>query len=272
MSQFARLSRGPAASPARPVRASPERPPARRGGQLAARLRKLAAAGSTGSLPLSGTRDGTIHLRDGQVTGAESSGTPGPGTGLAPRPLASVPAAGDQSPLPEATMVATLTLLEPTVDAVLDLVVSEANCGRFRPARGPAAEPPVALPVETLLAEIARRERLLDQLAAAVAPDTTVTRNPRISAPRIQVTTLQWALLIRARAGTTPRDLAFALGRSVFGTTAEVGRLMTLRLLSAAGDPEPGNPEPGNPEPGDPEPGGRARGVATVSFIRALPD
>jgi hypothetical protein len=88
-------------------------------------------------------------------------------------------------------------------------------------------------------------------------------RTPRIQAPRFQITALQWALLIRAGAGTSPRDLAFALGRSVFGTTAEVYRLMALRLLSVADDPGPASQDhAGRPVPG--------RGPLAVSFVRAL--
>jgi hypothetical protein len=161
-------------------------------------------------------------------------------------------------------MAAALTLLEPAVDAVLDLIVAEVSCGRFRPVKGPTAEPPIALPVEPLLAEIARRRQLLHQMAKTVTPDTVVTRNPRIQAPRFQITALQWALLIRAGAGTTPRDLAFALARSVFGTTAEVGRLMALRLLSVAEDPGQGSQDRASSPAPDREP--------TVSFIRALSD
>jgi hypothetical protein len=248
---------------------TPARAAASRAGQLTARLRKLATAGSTGTLPLTGARDGIVHLRAGQVTGAESSRTPEPGTGPAARPLASVPAPGDRAQhatsLPDPAMTAALTLLEPTVDAVLDLIAGEASCGRFRPVKGPTADPAIALPVEPLLAEIARRRQLLHQMAKTVTPDTVVTRNPAVLAPRFQITALQWALLIRAGAGTTPRDLAFALGRSVFGTTAEVYRLMALRLLSGADDPgQRSQIRVGCAAPD--------RGPMAVSFIRALSD
>ena len=75
-------------------------------------------------------------------------------------------------------MAAALTLLEPTVDAVLDLIVGEASCGRFRPVKGPTADPAIALPAEPLLAEITRRQQLLHQMAQTVTPDTVVIRNP----------------------------------------------------------------------------------------------
>jgi hypothetical protein len=290
MSQFAPLASNPAGRPARPARsgsaggvgtsaqARPSGSPgsgaapraaASRAGQLTARLRKLAAAGSTGTLPVTGARDGTIHLRAGQVTGAESSRTPGPGPGLAARPLASVPAPADRgqpgSALPDPAMAAALTLLEPAVDAVLDLMLAEVSCGRFRPVKSPTADPPIALPMEPLLAEIARRQQLLRQMANTVTPDTLVTRNPAVLAPRFQITALQWALLIRAGTATTPRDLAFALGRSVFGATSEVYRLMALRLLSGAHGQGQGSENRASTKAPD-------RGPMTVSFIRALSD
>jgi hypothetical protein len=234
-----------------------------RAATVSARLGKLAAAGSSGTLPLTGTSEGVIHLRDGQVTGAESSGTPGPGTGLAGRPLTSVQTAGNRaqpaSPLCDPALAAALTLLEPTVDAVLDLIVSQASCARFRAVKGQAAEPALALPVTALLTEVARRQRLLHQMARAVTADTVVTRNARIQAPRFQVTAHQWALLIRTGTPITPRALAFELGRSVFGTTAEVHRLMALRLLSAADYPGQRSPDLDG-------------GPMAVSFIRAVSD
>jgi hypothetical protein len=45
---------------------------------IAARLRRLAAEGSTGMLPMSGPGDSAIFFRDGQVVYAESSRTPMP--------------------------------------------------------------------------------------------------------------------------------------------------------------------------------------------------
>ena len=72
MSQIPRLSR------ARQLKASvwPGRVVDGYGNFNAARLRKLAAARSTGMLPFSGEREGAVCLRDGDVVYAESSGTP----------------------------------------------------------------------------------------------------------------------------------------------------------------------------------------------------
>jgi hypothetical protein len=104
---------------------------------------------------------------------------------------------------------------------------------------------------------VARRQRILRQLSAVLTADTALARNPHIHPESIRVSALQWSLLIRVRHGTTPRDLAWDLSRSVFGTTAEVYRLLARRLLSVAGDPA--------------SPVGRnAPDLAAMSFVRAV--
>lgn len=225
------------------------------GNLIAGRLRKLAAAGSTGTLPFSGHGDGAIHFHDGQVVYAESTRTPGagvepPGGG----PLASLP--------PLRRLAAILAVSEPTVDAALELMSTESRYSRFRPARVPAAGPACGIPVDSLLTEVTRRQRLLRQLSAVVTADTAVARNPELSSPGVQVSARQWAMLIRVRPGTTPRALAWELRRSVFSTTAEVYRLLVLRLLSVAGHPARAAADPGQ-VPG--------HGPALISFIRAVP-
>lgn len=197
----------------------------------AARLRRLAAAGSTGMLPFTGTGEGAIYVRDGRVVGAESSRTPGP-----------VPAAELASPADR--LAAALAVAEPTVDAVSDLLADSWRPARFRSSAvppaglaglaGPVGPPGLAdgIAVDALLAEVARRQRITGQLAAVLTADTTVVRNPHLGAAEVRVSALQWALLIRVRRGATPRDLAWALRRSVFGTTIEVYRLLALRLIT----------------------------------------
>jgi hypothetical protein len=251
---------------ARQPSGTPELPrPSRNGtraSSLADRLAKLAAAGSTGTLPVTGPSDGAIHFRDGNVIGAQSSRTPG--APAAPTPLAAVPLHGQVSDgkvrarekpaPPRPGLPDDLTALEPTIDAVLDLVISQSACERFRSVRRSGTGPAEGLAVDVLLAELVRRRHLLQQMSAAVTADTVVIRNPRLHAPRVQVSALQWALIIRAGAGTTPRNLAFELGRSVFGTTTEVYRLIALRLLSVADNL------------------GQARDSLALSFIRAVSD
>ena len=59
--------------------------------QVTGRLRRIAAARSTGMLTFSGRSDGSIYFRDGKVAFAESTRTPGPAPHDPPAP--------DQPPL-----------------------------------------------------------------------------------------------------------------------------------------------------------------------------
>jgi peptidoglycan hydrolase-like protein with peptidoglycan-binding domain len=213
---------------------------------LAARFHKLAAAGSTGVLPFSGAGDGAIYFRDGEIIFARSTRTPGPPDGTA---------AGET---PYIRLAAALAMAEPTVDATAELLITESRFTKFRSARAPVSETAPGLGVEGLLAEVARRRRILAQLAPVVTADSTVARIPQLRTPDIRVSTVQWALLIRVRDGSTPRSLAWELGRSVFGTTLEIYRLLALRLLSSAA-------QRGHRNGRDPE-----YGPATMSFVRAV--
>jgi hypothetical protein len=239
---------------------------------VAARFRKLAETASTGMLPFSGAGDGAIYFRDGTVVFARSTRTPGPS-----EPAGSGPAVPDAGPAapdgtqsgngaaglavrenPYTRLSAALAVAEPTVDATVELLVSESRFSKFRSARSPVSESGPALDVERLLAEVTRRRRILDQLSPVVTADSPVARIPQLSAPDIRVSALQWALLIRTRDGSTPRSLAWEVGRSVFGTTLEIYRLLALRLLSSAG-------QRGHRNGHDPQ-----YGPATMSFVRAV--
>ncbi len=254
------------------------------GNLIAARLRKLAAARSTGALPFTGRTDGAIYFRDGSVVFAESRRTPGPvvPAGLIPAPPAAardLPVNG-AGPGPAGRLTAMLAVTEPTVDAALELLSSESRYAKFRSARIPVVSPACSIPLEGLLAEIVRRQCVLRQLADFVTADTAVVRNPYMDTRAVKVSALQWALLIRVRDGSTPRALAWELGRSVFGTTTEVYRLMALRLLRPVGDTArpggraqagAGSREQGRAAGADPATAPAAVPVAAMSFIRAVP-
>jgi hypothetical protein len=216
--------------------------PADGGGDLVAgRLQKLASTGSTGMLPFPGSAEGGIYFQDGRVVHAESARTPG---------LAGATAGQADELPPLAKLLAVRTATEPVLDAVLELCTSQRRYGKFRPARRADAPLTPGIGVAALLAEVRRRQRLLNQLSVLVTPDTAVTRNPGIRTDSIRITAWQWALLIRVGPSRTPRDLAWDLGRSVFGTTIDTYRLLVLRLLAAPGQA---------PE----------RGLALMSFVRA---
>jgi hypothetical protein len=230
---------------------------------VAARLRKLAAADSTGMLPFSGAGDGAIYFRDGTVVLARSTRTPGPSVSAATAPASPFsPAAGtapeDAGGTPFTRLAEALAAAEPIVDATVELLSIESRFAKFRSAKSPVSAAVPGIDVEDLLTEVARRQRILHQLAPVVTADTVVARNPFLSTPDIGVLAPQWALLIRVRDGSTPRALAWELGRSVFGTTLEVYRLLALRLLTSAEHRAHRNGQ----EP--------RYGPATMSFVRAV--
>jgi hypothetical protein len=225
------------------------------GSLVAARLRKLAAAGGTGMLPFSGAGDGAIYFRDGSVVLARSTRTPAPAS---PGSIAAGAGGPGADGTPFTRLTATLAVAEPTIDATVELLASESRVAKFRSAKTPVSAAGPGIDVEDLLTEVARRQRILHQLAPVITADTVVARNPHLNSPDIGVLAPQWALLIRVRDGSTPRALAWELSRSVFGTTLEVYRLLALRLLSSAGH----RPQQGGQEP--------RYGPATMSFVRAV--
>jgi hypothetical protein len=218
---------------------------------IAARLRRLADEGSTGMLPVSGHGDGAVFFRDGEVVYAESSRTSPAAphrAGLAALGLALGEAPGSRGG--EQTGGASLAvvrsvgwlagLLEPTeliLDALTELLSTESRYAKFRHTEDLPAGRGRPISVEALLEEVQRRHEVLRQLAVAVTPDTAIAREWAIDRPSAQVSPTQWALLMRAIDGTTPRRVAMELGRSVFGTTIEVYRLVELGLLVVPGCP-----------------------------------
>lgn len=237
---------------------------------IADRLNKLAADSSTGSIPITGPTAGAVYFQDGDITYAESGRTPESGRAAGCWPAKPPEVAAGQAQLtasaPKIGELARLT--EATVDAAADLLSSRSAWARFLAGAAAPISSPLRISVADLLSEVARRRRFLEQLTGITA-DTAVARIPQLGHQRVQVSALQWALLIRMQAESTPRDLAWALGRSVFGTTAEVHRLMTLGLVAAAG-PDAGRT---GPTPGTAA-SARTAGYdrPAVLFMRALPD
>lgn len=239
---------------------------------IATRLRKLAEERSTGTLPVSGRGDGAIYFRGGQVVYAVSSRTSPalPATGLAALGLAhgeagspngdapggAVPVAGSVSGL-----AGLLEETEQVIDALTELLSSDSRYAKFRHDAGYPAVRLRPVSVETLLAEVQRRHEVLRQLAPVVTPDTVIVCEPSLKPPSVQVYPAQWALLMRADGAATPRGLAIRQGRSVFGTTIEVHRLVELGLLTVPGRPLAltGGPAAARPAP-------------VLSFIRAVSD
>jgi hypothetical protein len=252
---------------------------------IATRLARLAAASSTGLLPITGPTAGGVYFKDGRIVYAESARTLPPAQApaepeLAPAPLAPAkrPATtakararatvADDAPQSPPQLAAIVEVGEATIDAALDLLSSRSTCARFRPAKVPPVGSTLSIPVDDLLAEVMRRRRLLKQMATVTA-DTAVARTTKLAAQRVQVSALDWALLIRVRTGTTPRDLARKLRRSVFATTTDVHRLVGLGLLSV-GDPHGRSKLVALPQAMRLAPAGGQ--PTAVSFIQALSD
>jgi hypothetical protein len=112
------------------------------------------------------------------------------------------------------------------------------------------------MPLAALMAEVTRRHKLLEQIAAVLTPDAPVVRNPRLRSRAVQVSDTQWAILLRLGQPVTPRALALELGPSVFGMTIEVYRMLIMDLVSVADAPA--------------RPGEASQGRSALSFIRAL--
>lgn len=229
-------------------------------GPIVARLSTLAGSGRTGVLRVSGEVSGAFYLRQGEVIYAKSGLTPGPARWFAQS--SGRIASGDVArsarsasredgapgllvtdvPGPETSGLLEWNLIvrEAAVDAALELLSHRSHSSprlRFRASEPPGDGSVAGISVGALLGEVSRREEITRQMATRLTADTVITRNPGIGAHDVQVSSFQWALLIRVTDGSTPRSLAIELRHSVFATTIEVFRLIDLRLLSAAGGP-----------------------------------
>ncbi|HET9081949.1 MAG TPA: hypothetical protein VFO01_15740 [Trebonia sp.] len=209
---------------------------------VTSQLSRLALAGRTGVLRIPGNHTGTIRLYQGMVTHVESSGTPGLDSRLAR--WSTTPDAGTPGALTRAWV-----LREAICDAALAMLTGAPRSGRFTAGDTPGPDGDAAMTVAEMLTEVNRRLEVIRQLPAAAPADTVVVRNPRLSARGVHVSASQWALLVRMNEATTPRQLAIGCGTSVFTTTLQVFRLITMDLVTTAGGPPPDQ--------------------RTVSFIRA---
>jgi hypothetical protein len=167
-------------------------------------------------------------------------------------------------------LVGMLALTEPTFDAITELLSSESRYAKFRPSDYPPGASMSPLPIEQVLTEVERRRQVLRQLAPVVTADSPVARHAPGDLPSVQVSAAQWALLVRTGDGSTPRTLAMALGRSVFGTTIEVYRLLALGMLAVKGQPQ--TITSGQSPTPAPAPAPDQRPAQTMSFMRALSD
>jgi hypothetical protein len=214
-------------------------------------LGRLALERRSGALRIPGGSGGTIHLYLGGVACAESRNTPDVASRLARwrDPGERLPSALERD----------WVIREATIDAALDMLTSARRSGRFTADREPVLDRLGTMTVAELLAEVNRRQELIRQLPTALTADTLVARNPRFSARGVHISAGQWALLVRMNVPVTPRRLAGECGRSVFTTTLEVFRLITVDLAVIADGSSAGK----RPAEFD------DLGTSAISFIRA---
>jgi hypothetical protein len=216
---------------------------------VAIRLGKLAEAGRTGALHLSGDSGGVIYISEGDIVAADSRRTPS----LADR------IGEDKAGSFERSWLAA----EATVDAVMELMSARPRHVRFRePEEEEGSDLPGSsgMPLTALMAEVTRRHNLLEQIAAVLTPDSAVARNLRLQSRAVHVSDGQWAILLQLGQPVTPRALALGLGQSVFGTTIEVYRMVIMDLVSVV-DASARAADPVR---------AASRGRSALSFIRAL--
>lgn len=216
---------------------------------VAIRLGKLAEAGRTGSLHLSGDSGGVIYVSEGAIVAADSRRTPS----LADR-------IGTET---TGSFGRRWLATEAIIDAAMELMSARPRHVRFRdPEEEPGPDLPggPGMPLTALMAEVTRRHNLLEQIAAVLTPDTAVARNLRLRSRAVHVSDGQWAILLQLGQPVTPRSLALGLGQSVFGMTIEVYRMVIMDLVSVVD---------ASARAADPA-GQASRGRSALSFIRAL--
>jgi hypothetical protein len=229
---------------------------------VAVRLGKLADAGKTGALYLSGESGGIIHFKKGEIVVADSRATPG----LRSRIERAKELAGQQT---VTSFERDWLAREATIDAGTEMLSVKPRYVRFREVEnGPADDGAGAMTVSELVTEVSRRHALLGQLSAVLAPDTLVARNPRLKSRAIHVSDIQWDILTRLNDPASARGLAHELGQSVFGTTIEVFRMSVMELVSVAGTPA--GPSAGPSAGPDEEAGEPDWSRPAMSFLRAL--
>jgi len=276
---------------------------------LPAAVQQAASAYGSGAMQVSGVPGGVIYLSGGQVSYIDTPAAPGLDT-LVVRSgrvcdhdwLAAFDAGHVDREVGHVLVSQGLLgrrelevfTLSAVFDAALCVLPMTEGAYRFRPEARHwlGAIRPVG--VDMLMREVARRQAMLDRLAGPALAQTTVPSPVRrLRGGRVTVTARQWAVLMHANGQRTIRDLAWTLGRGVFGVTVEVHRLIARGLLEVTGAPgsakaaaapavgrvalpqrRPGNSWPGPPPlatagASTPWPGAHAASAGTESFGQA---
>ncbi|MFE4175571.1 hypothetical protein ACFRR7_26620 [Streptomyces sp. NPDC056909] len=214
---------------------------------IPALLRRLRREGFSGTVTVSASPGGTIHLRDGLIGAIETPGTPSVESVLL-----------KSGRIDDAGWAAGLTAVRHRDDHAAALVgqgligaaelemlcVATVFEGAFamslvRPEGwevgpvAPAVLAPRGIEPRTVAEETARRLALVSRLWGSPADLARVRMRPSAGADRAagRLTSRYQALLAVANGRRTPRDLAFTLGRGLFGVMADLIRMNGLQLV-----------------------------------------
>ncbi|WP_327232733.1 hypothetical protein OG349_01065 [Streptomyces sp. NBC_01317] len=210
-------------------------------------LARLHREGFTGTVSVSGTPGGTIHLRDGLIGAIETPGTPSvESTLLKSGRVDDEGWAAGQAAVRDGDDHGTALVGLRLVGAAELEVVCTATVfeGAFAMSVGPPAGWEVEGPAPTVLAprglaphrvaeETARRLALVSRSWGPPAELAKARMRPSARADRVagQLTSRYQAVLAVANARRTPRDLAFTLGRGLYGVMADLIRMDELQLI-----------------------------------------
>ncbi|GAA3838134.1 hypothetical protein GCM10022243_00760 [Saccharothrix violaceirubra] len=174
----------------------------------------------TGALYIAGNPGGLFYLRDGVVTGVRSPGSPGADTLVARGNVGNAD-----------TRALTATVLH---DGAFAMVTGDIE----RYVIGGSAELPFVpasdgVTVDQLLAETTDRLDVVASLPVLVSPhrDRVV---PARSAGPAELGAERQEIVAHATGRRTARDIAFAIGASLYPVTAEISRMLDEKLLETA--------------------------------------
>ncbi|MDX8029905.1 hypothetical protein SK803_06755 [Lentzea sp. BCCO 10_0856] len=202
----------------------------------------------TGALRVVGNAGGLFHLRDGAVVAVDSPGSPGLETLLlsSGRIEESDWTAALVESVETRSLQAALLARGIKSTEVEDLITAVVLDGAFATAAGEIEEclvdesidhPLLAasdgVATDLLLSETARRLDAIASLAVTLSP----YRDRVVAAGRTEsavVTAEQREIIAHATGRRTARDMAFALGRSLYPVTVEISRMLGDGLLEIA--------------------------------------
>jgi len=212
-------------------------------------LRDASMIPGTLAVQILGAHSGTVYLKHGRVTGADSSGTPDIRTRLIRAGLVDDHAGrtGTGSPaalgedlrqriadgavdVSDVESVALSVILDATQSLLYPPGDTPAQVS-LRPGEESAHGIDHRIPVESLI--VAVSERAAHCRALAVDADRPVTLQRLGQRPGVVIEAAQWHIVSRVDGRLTPRDLARAAGAELYATLLELDRLVAAGLCAS---------------------------------------